>query len=408
MAEFASSSRAVLRYAQETAFGVLPVAGDHYALPMTGESLNFALDKTQSEEINPNRGVTDVVATNASVSGSVNVELKASAYDKLIEAGMQGTWGAEAVTPLDITVTAGKLTVAGGAFPVANLVPGQFISIKTGNITALNYNRLLRISTDAGSISAQSLKLDPALPAGAETLTGVTISSSRLRNGTTRRSYTVEKGFTDIGIMKAYTGMNVAGFTLNAAQGALTKGEFKFMGRAALPKTTATRLPGTEVTLPDTRPMSGMTGTVCNVWVNGAPLAGTAVNSISLTLDNNLRAQNAMCSADKDGIAGAIGIVNGQLTVSGSLEVYFSSEDTLYEEFVKNRNVSLAFTAFDSEGNGYVFQMPKVNISNNQANASGNNQDIMAKIDFTGLQIKSADAALNGVVLTIDRIAFAG
>ena len=403
--EFASSSRVVLRYAQETEFGVPPTTGNHHLLSMTGESLDFAIEKTQSEEINPDRGVTDVIATSASASGGVNVELKHSAYDALIEAGLQGAWTDGASVELDITATATELSIATGTFPVGKLVPGQFFGI-TSPAGQANHNTLLRVSTAADAVSAQLIKLDPLLPATPGAMTGVKISTSRLRNGTTRRSFTVEKHFSDVGVYKPYVGMNVSGFTLNAAAGALTTGEIQFMGRNAMVNSGTTKMPGSLVVAPDSRPMSGMTGTVCAVWVDDAPLAGTYVNSLALTLDNNMRQQNAMCTADANGVPGAVGIGNGQLAVSGTLEIYFSAQDVLYSEFVTNRNVKLMFTMFDTEGNGYVVQLPKANISSHKANAAGNNQDVMATIEYTGLQLKSSNAALNGAALIIDRIEF--
>lgn len=406
MSEFASSSRVVLRYAQETEFGVPPTTGDHNLLSMTGESLDFTIDKTQSEEINPDRGVTDVVATSASASGAVSIELKHSAYDELIAAGLQGVWNDATTAALEITATANELTIATGSFPVSKLVPGQFFGIQVANPSNKNHNRLLRISTASDAISAKSIKLDPALPAEAGTMVGAKLSTSRLRNGIERRSYTIEKNFSDVGVFKAYTGMNVSGFTLNAAAGALTTGEIQFMGRNALPNAGATKMPGNLAVQPDSRPMSGMTGTVCAVWIDDAPLAGTYINSLALTLDNNMRQQNAMCTADENGVPGAVGIGNGQLAVSGTLEIYFSAADVLYTEFVTNKNIKLMFTMFDSEGNGYVVQLPKANISTHKANAAGNNQDVMATIEYTGLQTKSTEAAVNGAALIIDRISF--
>ena len=401
MEELASTSRVIIRIAAETQFGKVPTTGNHRVIPANSESLTYGIDKTQSEEINPSRGVSDVIPTSASASGSISVELKASVYDSLIEAGLQGTWGTLPVAPIvGAVVTATEITATSG---LPNLVPGQYFTLQATN--GKNNGKLLRVDP-ASTPTSTRIKLDSALPgiADAAVNADAVVVSSRLRNGTTRRSFLVEKQFSDIGVFRAYTGMNVAGFTLNVAQGALTTGEFTFMGRAGLPKTTATKMPGTQQPTPEMRPMSGMTGSACYVWIDDKPLVGTYVSAVSLTLDNSLRMQNAMCSAGTDGVVGAVGIGNGQLVVSGSLTLYMSSEDTLYEEFVKNRNVKLGFTAFDTEGNGYVFTLPKVNIGTHETPTPGNNQDVMATINFTGLQINSAVPAMDGVVLLVDRV----
>lgn len=401
MEELASTSRVIVGYAAETQFGKVPTTGNNKRIPMNSESLTYAIDKTQSEEINPSRGVSDVIPTSASASGGISVELKASTYDDLVEAGLQGTWDTADTTAIaGVVVTQAQITSTGD-MPI--LLPGQYFMLQaTGG---KNNGKLLRVDPES-TPTAQLIKLWAALPgiADAAVNADAVILASRLRNGTTRRSFFLEKFFSDTGIYRGYTGMNVAGFTLNAAQGALTTGEFTFMGRAGLPKTGATQLPGATQPTPDMRPMSGMTGSACYVWIDDKPIVGTYVSALTLTLDNGLRMQNAMCSAGTDGVVGAIGIGNGQLVVSGTLTLYLSNEDTLYDEFITNKNVKLAFTAFDSEGNGYVFTLTKANLGTHETPTTGNNQDVMATINYTGLQINSENAALDGAVLLVDRI----
>lgn len=404
MTQLASSSSGILRYTEELSFGEIPVLGDHKRLPFTGESITYTIDKTSSEEINPNRGVSDMVPTTASASGGVNVEFKFKEYDDFIEAALQGTWKKADETPIEIVVTPTKITTT-GAFPVSKLVPGQFFGLKAAQ-GAKNFRKLFRISTAAGAITATQILLDAATPGVAETLANSFVITSRLRNGATQRSFVIEKEFADVGVFRAYTGMNVSSMSLNAAQGALTTGEFQFMGRGAEKKKDTTSLPGTEMLPTDNRVMTGMTGTICAVWLDGAPLVGTALSSLALSYDNNLRQQNAMCSGGASGIAGAIGIGNGNITTTMSTEMYFSSEDVMYDEFVENRNVEFVMTAFDSVGNGYVITYPKANISSHEVTISGNNQDVMANVELTGLQLVSTNPELNGAVLLIDKISF--
>ena len=122
MEELASTSRVIIRIAAETQFGKVPTTGNHRVIPANSESLTYGIDKTQSEEINPSRGVSDVIPTSASASGSISVELKASVYDSLIEAGLQGTWGTLPVAPIvGAVVTATEITATSG---LPELVPG--------------------------------------------------------------------------------------------------------------------------------------------------------------------------------------------------------------------------------------------------------------------------------------------
>lgn len=408
MADIASSSRGVLRYAPEAQFGVKPTSGDHKRIPFTGESLTYDITKTQSEEIDPDRGIADMVPTESSASGSINFEMKAGVYDEFIEAGLQGTWAELPTTSLTIEVGVDEvtLTATAGTFPVSLLSAGQFFGLSVPESDP-HYRKLFRISEAAGSITPTVLKLSSATPATAGTITGTHLLGGRVRNGGKKRSFFIEKEFGDVETFRAYLGMNVAGFTVNASQGAITTGEIQFMGRSGMKSTGTTQMPGSPTPLPDTRQMTGMTGAVCGVWINGQPLADTFLSSLALTVDNNLRAQNAMCSADANGVAGAVGIGTGTFTANGSLEIYFTDEDTLYDEFVDNRNIELSWTAFDSEGYGYVFTLPRANITTHTVNIQGNNQDVLATIETTGLKTRSAtDPKLEGAVLLIDRIKF--
>lgn len=64
----------------------------------TGESLNFSIENTQSEEIRPDRTQTDLVQTSASASGDVNVELSYGSFDDLLEAALCGAWSSNVLS----------------------------------------------------------------------------------------------------------------------------------------------------------------------------------------------------------------------------------------------------------------------------------------------------------------------
>ena len=91
----ASSSLVQVRYIKEASFGVTPVAGNPKNLRITGESLNFSLSMSSSDEINAYRAVTSMIATSAEASGSINAEMQFGEYEDLI-AGKQ--------YPLDLLV----------------------------------------------------------------------------------------------------------------------------------------------------------------------------------------------------------------------------------------------------------------------------------------------------------------
>lgn len=398
----ASTSRVQVRYIKETTFGEIPVAGNPKELRITGESLNYNLSKEASAEINATRSVTSMIAVSAEASGSVNGELSYAEYDEFFAATLQNAWAAYGTNGVGTafggtfasgTITAGAAPTSTSAF--TNLKPGQWFSV-TGTGTA-NDNKLFRVHAST-PVTSTVITLDPGTPGivgGPYAATA--IRTSRLANGVTQPSYVLERESGDTGEFFAYTGQTVSSMSLNIASGSLSTIEFAFMGKAASAD-SSTQLPGTPVASQTYQIMSGVSGSSCALWYKGAPLTGTFVNSIALSYDNALRAQSAICSL------GAVGIGSGTINVTADIEVYFASGRAFYDEFLANTNSEIAFTAFDVDGNGYVFTLPKANISSYTVNAGGKDADLMASISVTGLlDAANATAALRKVMF-IDRI----
>src|SRR5688572_18584599 len=106
MPTLASTSRAQLRYLQETAFGAVAASGPHYRLRMTGESLNFNIGTESSKEIRSDRQTSDLIQTSAQAGGGVNFELSYNEYDDMMEAALQGTWAVYGTAGVGTTFTA--------------------------------------------------------------------------------------------------------------------------------------------------------------------------------------------------------------------------------------------------------------------------------------------------------------
>ena len=398
----ASSSLVQVRYIKESVFGTTPVAGNPKNLRITGESLSYSLSKSSSDEINAYRAVTSMVATSAEASGSINAEMQFGEYDDLMAGVLQSTWGAFGTNGIGVafsatltstTITAGAPTVGTSLFTL--LKAGQWFTL--GGTGTANDGKMFRVSKSTPPTSTV-ITLDTGTPATAGGPYAATVLKvSRLSNGTTQPSYTIERASTDTGEFFAYRGMTPSSLKVSISSGSLSTMEFAFMGRDAVAANTTT-LPGTPIVSQAYPIMSGVSGTACALWAKGAPLAGTFVNSISLSYDNTLRAQSAICSL------GSIGIGSGTISVTADLEVYFASGRAFYDEFLSNANMEIAFTAFDTQGNGYIFTLPQANISSYSLNAGGKDQDLMASISVTGLlDLGNADAALRKVMF-IDRI----
>lgn len=401
---FASTSRVQLSYIKELVFGETPTTGVVRKLRMTGESLNFTVNKTASTEINDSRSVSSMVPVSAEAAGGVQAEMTFAEYDPFIEGTLQGTFlgigGTGISTAFEATITATQIvaTVAPvGTSAFTTLQPGQWFTLEGTGTN--NDGKLLRVSKTVPP-AAGTITLDPGTPATVGGPFAATkVRTARLSNGTTQPSFTLQRTIGDVGEYFSFRGMTPSSMSLNVSSGALATAEFSFMGRDSL-QDNVNLLPTTDVRDSQAyQVMSGVSGTNCALWVKGAPLTGTYINSIAFSYDNSLRQQTALCAL------GAIGIGSGQINCTADIEVYFSSGATFYEELLNNSNIEVSFTAYDAEGNGYVFTLPAANVSTYSVNASGgSDSDLMVSISLTALRdAANTNPALRKLVF-IDRI----
>lgn len=396
----ATSNRAQLRFIKESVFGTTPGSGNPNNLRMTGESLAFAINTDTSKEIRSDRQVTDLIQTGASASGDINLELSYAEYDPLIEALMQGTYtvfgtnGVGAVIPTSATFAAGTLTAGAatsGSSIFTNLVKGQWVKISGSTNPLQNIWAQVSLTVDptATVLTFQGTPFTGATGAGGA---AVTVSASRIANGTTLNSYTIERAVMDSTVPQyfAYRGMCASKLALKFAAGSVVGGAFSFMGKDAVRQDTTSTLPGTPVASKTYDVMNAVSG-VGNIMEGGTVLTGTYIKSVDLSIDNSLRAQTAI------GTLGAVGVGTGTLQVSGTMEVYLA-DGTMWDKFRNNTASSISLRATDGAGNGYVFTLPKIKYGDAKVNAGAIDQDLMLSMPFTGIMDPTT-----GKTIIIDR-----
>ena len=393
---------------KETTFGVIPVSATPNAakfLRVTGESLDYTINKEASEEINSNRTVASMIPLSGSASGALESEVSYLEYDQILESTLQsafaafGTNGVSTAFTGTFTATTITATVAPtGTSAFTTLKKGQFFRVN-GSGTA-NDGKVLRASLVTAPTTTV-ITLDASTPAvvasGSAT---TTISTSRLVNGNTQSSFTIERQSPDVGEYWAYTGMTPSSLDVNISAGARSTLSFNFMGKGLTRKTGSTNMPGTIAASKGYEIHSGVSGPSCLIWVDGAPLVGTYAQSLTFTYDNTLREQTAICNLD------AIGMGSGTIAATGTMEIYFNS-GALYDKFATNTNVAVTFSTLDNDGNGYIVTLPKVNFSKVSTAAGGKDSDMMLSLEFTALDDRgNADATLRNLI-QIDRVGVA-
>ena len=394
-----STSRVQVSIIKEAAFGETPVSGVVKNLRNTGETLNYTVSKTVSAEINAYRATSSMIPTSAEAAGAINYELSFGEYDELMEAALQGTWepvGTAGVSDVfSATLTATTITATAAEPDFLLLDRGQWFNISGTN--SVNDGKLFRVSKTVAPTNT-IITLDAGTPATVGgPFASTVLKAARLSNGVIQPSFTLQRTVDDVGEYFSFRGMTVGSMSLNVASGSITTGDFNFMGRDSL-QDSVSLMPSAAIESQGNQVMSGVSGTTCALWVGGAPLVGTFINSIALSYDNALRNQTALCTL------GSVGIGVGTIAATLDLEVYFASGATFYDELLSNANIEVAFTAFDAEGNGYIFTFPVCNVSSYTVNAGGQDADLLAQISLTPLlDLANAVPALRKVVF-IDRV----
>lgn len=395
----ASSSLVTVRSIKEVSFGLIPGAGNPKVKRVTGETLDYTISKESSKEINSDRTIASVVPVTASTAGNLTGELSYTDWDDELESVLQSTWavlgtdGETAAVTVDCTATTITAAVAPtGANAFTNLKPGQWFRIKSAGA---NGGKIVRVHATTAPTTTV-ITLDAATPAAVSTGESVQLQSSRLTHGTTQTSFTIERENSDIGVFMAYTGQTPSKLNVNVSSGALTQVTFDFMGKSAQESNT-TLLPGTPVPASAYDVHSGVSGATLAVWMDGAPLTGTYIKSVSLDFDNSLRSQEAI------GTLGAVAIAGGTIACTATAQIYFANKD-MFTKFRQNVNTSLIFSSTDNDGNGYIFSLPVLNITSYKSNASAKDQDQMLDITFTALADRGNAVEALRKLLFIDRV----
>lgn len=403
MPTLATTSRTSYAYIPEASFGVTPVSGTVYALRALSDSFKYDITKERSKEINAYRSVSSMIPTSAKAMGGISAEMQYAEYDRFLAATLQSSFSAYGTNGVGTTftgtftattITAGSAPTGGSAF--TTLKKGQWFRILAP--TDANNGLVLRVSKTVAPTSTV-ITLDSNTPAVVSaSVANCAVQSSRLTNGTTLSSFTIERTQGDVGTYMAFRGQTPDKLDISMASGALTTAKFDFMGAGQTYSASATNLPSAPTASNSYDIQSGVAGSTCLIIENGLPR--TDIKSLNFTYSNSLREQQTVCSLEP------VGVGNGNISCEVSVDMYFNS-NSLFTRFVSNTYTELIFSTLDSSGNGYIVTLPYANIKSYDAPAGGENQDLMAKITFEALRdAANADSTLRQLIF-IDRVGVA-
>lgn len=370
------SSSVQLFYNEESVWGTTPSA-PMKEFRFTSESLNQATETAVSEEIRDDRQVADIIRTQVSANGEAGIELSYGAHDDLLEGALFSDWTTDLNSTGSLTFAVGSPTsttsitcaASPGIFTSARIVAGMWVQI-SGSAVSPTRNGFFKV---AQRLDNDTIEVVGTIPAGSES---VRIRGGFLRNGVTRKSYSLEKLFSDLSPVQyvGFKGMRVGSLSLNIAPGSILNGGFSFEGKQAF--AAGVTIGNGSITDAPTNDVLNAVDNITDIKIDGAsPGTGVFFTEVSLEVQNNLRAQPAI------GSLANIGIGAGRCMVSGSIQSYFQNR-TLLDKYLAFTTTALSFRAVDGLGNSYLFDFPAVKFSTGANDTPGNDEDVVVNLEF--------------------------
>ena len=372
------SNRTALYFLEETTWGTA-ASGTYKTLRFTGESFAYNISNVTSTEIRNDRQITDLIQTDADVTGGFNFEFSYNTFGELLEGALWSDWStALAISAKGIGIeVGGTLTAGTGAtddsanFSLATV--GQWIELR-GSSNATN-NGYYQISAKA---SYTSLTVSPVPDATVASATDtITIVGAYLRNGTTEHSYTFirEHGGLSSPSYQYFTFLGAVcnSFSLSLQSGSILTGSFDFIGKSATLSSVSSDATGAD-SATTTSVLNAVTN-VAEVREAGSDVADCLVQGLDVTVANNVRGLKSIANL------GNCDIGVGKVDITGTLTAFFK-DNSLWDKYLAGTPTSLSFKVEDSAGNAYIFDMPQIEFESDGVNSGGQDQDILETIGF--------------------------
>lgn len=363
-----------LKYIAETTPGTTP-AGGLTALRYKTADFNANINTTVSQEIRSDRATTDLVRTSASSEGSVAFELSAVEYEPFIQSALGGTFTtAVSLSSTSIAASATANTLSGAGMVTTNLTAGDFIRV--GGFSNSANNGIFQIA----SVGTTTVTLSSAYATLVTEAAGptVTVKGKRVRNGTTKKTFTIERNFTDLANEYMYhKGMMVSTMALNTASEAIIEGTFALQGRSTTIDTSSVAGTAASTTATSNSIMSAVAN-VGTIYENDTAITDVYFKSINLTTNNNLRNLTAI------GNLYPVDINMGSFGAEFAMEAYFANS-TLLSKYLAGTATALTYILTDDSGNSFVINAPNVKYSAGSLTGIALNSDVMVSLTGTAL-----------------------
>ena len=281
----------------------------------------------------------------------------------------------------------GTYTFSAGNANYEGIQVGQWLEIRGFTTEANNgYKLVTAVAANGTTFTTQQTTV---LEAQGDT---IIVKGSMLRNGDTKHSFTFQRELTDAVQYFAFRGQMVNTFNLNIAAGEIITGSLETMGGdiASTDLAQVSFGTGANVAAPTTDPCTAIAnvGSIMESATLAAIASDLYVQSISFTVNNNLRGKKAI------GTLGNVGIGAGKCDVEGTINALFNDE-TLYDKYLAGTPTALSFKVEDPTGNAYIFTFRNIEFQTDDGGkATGNDADVVENIGFKALRHTDTDCTI--------------
>lgn len=358
------------------------LAGSVNNSPSTAFVANMLIRNT-GYGVAANNGLFPITGSTATtILGTFTVEATPPVTAKTKVVGFQGASG-----DIVATITGGSgLTSTALNFTTLGLIVGQWVKISAEggafSFATAACNCFARIS----AIATNRLSFDAtqgvfAADAGAAKTIRVYFGDT-IRNGTTQFTYRLEKQYQlPVGIRYSYAlGQQPSALALTAETRGVINGTLTWMG-SDITSPSATRDSGAVTQPISTNAVLDGSNSVPMILEGGATIgAPNYVSGFTFTLDNGLRARNAI------GSPGAFGLGLGRAAITGTLTTYFGDETLLTK--LRNTTASGATIAFRDAANlcAEIFDIPRLKYTAGFPDIPGIDTDLTTPLGFQALR----------------------
>ena len=379
----ADGSQSRYYFAEESTWAT-PPSGDYNEIRFTSESLSEGKDSVTSSEIRQDRQTTDVQQTQISASGDIDFEFTSQTFDDFLAGLLLNDWNAALGLSLSSVSVTNTDTIEASAGDFSAVEQGQWIQIS--GFTNTENNGVFRVASKASDDSSVTVQYATLVN---ETGADITVDGETLTNGTTRKSFTLEKELSDVSEFFRYPGLYFNEGSLSLSAGDLLTGSFSAMAQQE--EVNMTQTPS-NIIAANTNPITNSTTHINEIRENGT--TSLTVSSLDMSYSNGLRERPAV------GLETTQEFGLGQIDLTGSIEVYFENAD-LYQRYLDFTDSDVSFQVEDDNGNIYVVTLPEIKYTDGSVEVSGTEDDIFASLDFTAFRAR--DASVDNNTFRVDR-----